>query len=81
MTPERFRECVEHIGWSMRSLADQLGMHETRTRRWADGSYPVPKEIERWLEKLAAVHERYPAPQMASRRGKWFKREQESAEA
>jgi ribosome-binding protein aMBF1 (putative translation factor) len=62
MTPERFRECVRHIGWSMRGLADMLGLHETRTRRWASGQYPVPEDVARWLDKLAVAHERNPIP-------------------
>jgi ribosome-binding protein aMBF1 (putative translation factor) len=65
MTPERLAECLETIGWTVHGLAAQLGLHETRTRRWASGRYPVPDEVARWLEKLAAFHERNQPPEVA----------------
>jgi transcriptional regulator with XRE-family HTH domain len=64
MTPERFQECLDHIGWSLRSLADRLGMGATTMRRWAEGTYPVPQDVAQWLQKLAVAHERNPAPIM-----------------
>lgn len=65
MTPERFSECLDHIGWSMRGVAYMLDLHETRLRRWASGRYPVPEEIGSWLEKLAQAHERHPMPEFS----------------
>jgi len=62
MTPSRLRECLDALGWSQRGLADKLGVHETRVRRMARGSFPVPAEVAAWLETLAAVHLAHPAP-------------------
>ena len=66
MTPERFQECLDLIGWSQRSLVDRLGMSQTTMRRWAEGSYPVPRDVAQWLERLATAHARYPAPDIIS---------------
>jgi len=62
MTPQRFRECLDQIGWNLRGFSNRVGSAETTVRRWAEGAYPVPDQIARWLEKLAAVHERNPVP-------------------
>lgn len=64
MTPSRLRECLDLIGWSQRELADRLAIHETRTRRWAAGRYPVPPAVGDWLERLVAFHLRNPAPRV-----------------
>jgi plasmid maintenance system antidote protein VapI len=65
VTPDRLRECLDLIGWTQRGLADHLGVHETRTRRWAAGHYPVPPEVALWLERLAKAHADNPAPLVA----------------
>jgi DNA-binding transcriptional regulator YdaS (Cro superfamily) len=57
MTPHRFHECLDAIGWSQRALADRLGVHETRTRRWASGRYPIPANVAVWLGTHAQRHE------------------------
>ena len=62
MTPERFNECLTLIGWTGRGLAAHLGVHETRTRRWGSGRYPIPQTIAAWLESLANHHERHRLP-------------------
>jgi ribosome-binding protein aMBF1 (putative translation factor) len=62
MTPTRLRECLDLIGWSQRALADTLGLHETRVRRWATGRYPVPDNVAAWLERLAKAHAAHPLP-------------------
>lgn len=64
MTPTAFRACLHDIGWSQRFLADRLGRHETRTRRWASGRYEIPAEVAAWLERLAKAHRENPAPQL-----------------
>ena len=64
MTPDRFSECLTSIGWSQRGLADLLRVPETRPRRWAQGRYPVPEEVSKWLERLASAHERNPPPEI-----------------
>jgi ribosome-binding protein aMBF1 (putative translation factor) len=62
MTPTRFRACLESIGWTQRGLADRLGLHETRTRRWASGRYEVPQNVADWLERLARCHDKAGLP-------------------
>lgn len=62
MTPTRFHECLDAIGWSQRALAKRLGIHDTRPRRWASGWYPIPSNIAAWLETVARFHEAHPAP-------------------
>ncbi|MGD0107284.1 MAG: helix-turn-helix transcriptional regulator [Rhodopila sp.] len=62
MSPDSFRACLQSIGWTQRGLADRLGIHETRVRRWAGGQYQIPPDIAAWLERLAAVHARHPVP-------------------
>jgi ribosome-binding protein aMBF1 (putative translation factor) len=62
MTPDRFRACLQSIGWTQRGLADRLAIHETRVRRWAAGQYEIPADVATWLERLTAVHARHPLP-------------------
>ena len=62
MTSTRLRECLDALGWSQRGLADMLGLHETRVRRWARGLVEVPPEVAQWLETLAATHAAHPLP-------------------
>jgi hypothetical protein len=64
MSPERLQECLDIIGWSARGLADRLGLHFMRSRRWVTGDYPVPPDVAAWLERLAETHERNPPPEM-----------------
>ncbi len=62
MNATRLRECLTLMGWSQRGLAEMLGLHETRVRRWARGLMDVPPEVAAWLETLAAVHAAHPMP-------------------
>lgn len=57
MTPTEFTEVLDTIGWSRHKLAHRLGIHETRTRRWGNGTYPVPVNVAAWLRRLARLHE------------------------
>lgn len=66
MTPKKFVNCLATIGWSMRRVADMLGVNEITARRWADGRYPVPEQVAQWLETLAATHHKNPPPNLAS---------------
>ena len=61
MTPERFKECLDAIGWTGRELGRQLGVDERQVRRWA-GSAEVPDQIAKWIEHLAQFHKANPAP-------------------
>jgi len=64
MTPKQFTKCLEQIRWSMRGVADHLGVHETRIRRWATGALPVPEQVAQWLEALANAHKLNPVPKI-----------------
>lgn len=63
MTPTEYRAALESIGWTQRGLAERLGIHETRTRRWATGQYKIPPNVAEWLQRLAAAHEAAPWPE------------------
>lgn len=62
MTPDRLRYCLDTIGWTQHQLAGILGLHETRTRRWAAGKYAIPPNVAEWLERLADAHATFPLP-------------------
>ncbi len=63
MTPDRFRDCVAALGWSLRGLAATLQCDDRLIRRWAGGSAEVPPSVAAWLETLAQCHEAAPPPQ------------------
>jgi ribosome-binding protein aMBF1 (putative translation factor) len=62
LTPDEYTEALDAIGWSPHRLAQRLGVHETRTRRWGTGAYPVPENVAKWLRHLARVHEVHRLP-------------------
>ena len=62
MTPDRFRECLAALDWTMRGVAALLHVDERQVRRWATGSR-IPEPIAAWLELLAQFHEAHPPPQ------------------
>lgn len=62
MTAERFRACLDAIGWSGRALAALLDIDERQVRRWTSGQYAIPPDVGDWLETLADVHEHNPPP-------------------
>jgi transcriptional regulator with XRE-family HTH domain len=53
MTPERFRECLALPGWSLRRLAQRLGIDDAAVRKMAGGKKPVPANLKTWLEEIA----------------------------
>jgi transcriptional regulator with XRE-family HTH domain len=63
MTPTRLRECLAVLHWTQRGLADVLGLHETRVRRWARGVLPTPDNVAEWLERLVAAHAVHQLPE------------------
>jgi transcriptional regulator with XRE-family HTH domain len=63
MTANRFRACLDAMGWSQRGLADRLDINFVTVQRWANGRLQVPAHIAGWLDTLAQVHEANPAPQ------------------
>jgi hypothetical protein len=63
MTPARFLECLDALGWSQRYLAWQLECDTNLPTRWARGTAPVPPAIAAWLEASAACIASHPVPQ------------------
>ena len=59
MTPERFRECLDIIGYTTRGIADLLGRDDRRIRRWSGGTIAIPADVAEWLEGYAQAIERY----------------------
>lgn len=57
MTADELVAALDTIGWTPHRLAQRLGIHETRTRRWVKGAYPIPDNVAGWLWALARVHE------------------------
>lgn len=64
MSADELRDCIATLGWTLRGLGIQLGVGESRMRRWASGLYPVPPELAEWLERLAAAHKALPPPKL-----------------
>jgi hypothetical protein len=62
MTPDRFRECLDLLNWSGRSLAALLQVDERQVRRWASGDYAIPQQIADWLDRMGRLHEANPPP-------------------
>lgn len=54
MDASRLREILDTIGWSPRTLASFLAIHETTPRKWAMGKSQIPDAVAEWLELVAA---------------------------
>lgn len=61
MTPTRFRECLDDIGWSLRKLARRLRCDDGTVRQFGSGRRLIPANLATWLEHLAATHRTLPA--------------------
>lgn len=68
MSPTRLREVLALLRWSQRGLSDALGCDDRLVRRWASGDASVPPDVAAWLESLATILERHPAPEGWRRR-------------
>ena len=53
---------LDALGWSNRHLARLLGCDHKLTERWLDGTAAIPPSVLSWVRRLAAAHERNPAP-------------------
>jgi transcriptional regulator with XRE-family HTH domain len=56
MSPARFAECLETIGWTKRGLARRLQVGQAAVRQIASGRHEIQDEFGAWLEGLAAAH-------------------------
>jgi hypothetical protein len=50
------------LGWSYRHVAGLLDCDHTVISRWAKGKDEAPRVVVTWLQRLAAQHEKLPAP-------------------
>jgi transcriptional regulator with XRE-family HTH domain len=79
MSPDRFNECLELIGWTRRGAARRLGCDPSAVRQMANGRRPIHPSFGAWLEHLAAVHAplspelRTIAEEMGCDRGEWVR--------
>jgi hypothetical protein len=62
MDPDRFRECLDVIGWPLRGLARLLDVNFATVQRWANGAQEIPPHIADWLDTVAKCHEANPPP-------------------
>lgn len=64
MTPDRFKECLDILGYSTAQIADLCGRSDDRrVRRWGTGQRQIPYAVADWLEGLVAYFEAHPPPQ------------------
>jgi len=61
MSPQRFRECLDALGWSARYVAQITLRDERQVRRWLKRT-PIPDDIAVWLESRVRAAERTPPP-------------------
>ncbi len=57
------RPLLESIGWQMADVATALGCSHSIVRHWTSGARSVPAPVADWLIALAALHDRWPAPE------------------
>jgi transcriptional regulator with XRE-family HTH domain len=65
MSGAELRDALATIGWSQRELARRTGVSESRVRRWARGTIPVPEAVADWLRRAAEWHIANPPPSAA----------------
>ncbi len=53
MTGVEFKTARQNLGYSRRSLADDIGRAKETVKSWETGKRPVPKYAERFLARLA----------------------------
>ncbi|WP_199707740.1 helix-turn-helix domain-containing protein [Teichococcus wenyumeiae] len=79
MTPARFAECLDTIGWTKRGLARRLGVGQAAVRQMANGRHEIRDDFAAWLEDLAAAHAplspelREICDRMGCDRGEWVR--------
>lgn len=62
MTPERFNQCLDALGWSAKELAALLDIDDRNVRRWASGKLDIPDKLAAWLEDVGKYMEDHPPP-------------------
>jgi transcriptional regulator with XRE-family HTH domain len=57
MTPDRLRECLGGLNWTTAALAAMAHVSPVTARRWLNGKVPIPADIARVIEQMAALAE------------------------
>ena len=57
MTPDRLRECLRALNWSTAALAATARVSPVTARRWLNGKVPIPADVARIVEQMAALAE------------------------
>lgn len=79
MSPARFAECLEMIGWTKRGLARRLQVGQAAVRQMANGRHEIQDDFGDWLEGLATAHAalspelREVSDKMGCDRGEWVR--------
>jgi len=60
VTPERWRECVNTLGYSNGDMARMLGRTPRRVNRWYSGKNAVPDDVADWVEAWVAEFRSWP---------------------
>ena len=63
MTPDRFSECLDQLGWSQRHLSALLGCDTNLPTRWSRGDALIPPSIGSWLEALITAYSVHQPPE------------------
>jgi len=61
VSPARFRQCLDALGWSARYVAQITLRDERQVRRWLKGT-PIPWQIAEWIESRVRCAENAPPP-------------------
>lgn len=67
MAPREFRAARAALRWSVRGIADQLGVSASSVRQWEDGETRVPEAVGQWICALVTCQARHPAPSKAGK--------------
>lgn len=62
MTPAERLAALQSLGWSVRALAERLGVSEATVRQWQRGRRSPPPAIDEWLARLAQAVTDDPPP-------------------
>jgi transcriptional regulator with XRE-family HTH domain len=56
MDARQYRKAIEELGWTQSKAAEELGIHQRTSRKYALGERPIPLTIELLLECLKEKH-------------------------
>jgi hypothetical protein len=56
MTPAEFREAIVQVGLSQAAAGLWFGRSRRTGQRWANGTYPVPDYVARFLRYMVIAH-------------------------